>query len=236
MVIANMTARTLLLFGAIAGLAAMAFACSDRKTAGDDEPLDGPITLPYSGEELADRIQKALDGKGAYTISAQQENFVLPQWGGVDGGTVTVGRDDGRITAAASLYRTGDGDYDLWLRNGQTYFKRSTCNDLARVPGGGGPVLSPFVFLGNDRIRGASGLKAATGRTALILTLDGLGETEISFDPRTFLPNQLSSRTATNNGKPLVWTFGDWGVEPRIEPSPSEFSNAYDRGPGGNPC
>jgi hypothetical protein len=151
-----------------------------------------------------------------------------PQWGGVDGGTVTVGRDDGRITAAAGLYRTGDGDYDLRLRNGQTYFKRST-NDLARVPGGGGPC-SPFVFLGNDRIRGASGLKAPpAGRCCS--SLDGLGGDR--FDPRTFLPNQLSSRTACSTASRRL-DVRRLGVN-RGSAFGDEFSNAYDRGRE-NPC
>ena len=232
-----MSVKSFVFLGLLAGVAAVAAACSDRqKTSDDDEPLDGPFDSPYTGAELADRIQRAIDAEGAYTISARQENFVLPQWGGADSGTVAVGREDGRVTAAANLFRTGDGEYSLWLRSGQTFFKRSTCDALARVPGGGGEVLSPFVFLGNDRIRGATGLKAATGRTTLILVLDGLGETEISFRPGTFLPNQLSSRTATNNGKPLVWTFEKWGEQPKSSLSSEAFSKAYDRGPGGNPC
>jgi len=217
-----------------ASAAFLLFGCSERAT--DDDSPDGPFDSPYSGEELAGRIQEAIDKQGAYRITAQQEDLVLPRWGGTDGGTVTVGRKDGGVVAAAELYRTGDGSYDIWLRQGQTYFKRETCTAMARVPGGGGEVLDWFVFLGNDRIKNARELKAASGRTTLMLTLDGLGEAEISFLPGTFLPNQLSSREATRNGKPLVWTFGDWGKQPEFGVSATEFDKAYDRGPGGNPC
>lgn len=230
-----MGGKTLLPFGLLAGAAALVLACSDRKTVVDDDSPDGPITSPYSGPELAGKIQAAIDAKGSYTVAVQQENLVLPRWGGSDGGSVTVGSDSGKATAVAELHRTGDGDYGLWMVDGQTYFKRSTCNDLTRIPGGA-QTLAPFVLAGNKRISGGSNLKAANGRTTLMLTLEGLGDTEISFDPKTFLPNQLSSREATSNGKPLVWTFEKWGEGPDVDTSRGERSGAYDRGPGGNPC
>jgi hypothetical protein len=218
------------------GVAVWLIACSDRDSVKErTERPEGDFDSPYSGQELADKIQAAIDAQGAYTLVVQQSNFVLPQWGGSDGGFVTVGRD-GDVSATATLERTGDGSYELWFRDGQTYFKRSTCRQIARVPGGGAEVLEPFVFLGNDRIRQATNLRAASGRTALMLTIEGLGDAEIGFIPGTFLPNQLSSRAATNNGQPLVWTFEHWGQQPRIVPAASEFSGAYDRGPGGNPC
>jgi len=227
---------TVLALGALLW-AAFALACTDREASsgGPDGP-DGPANGPYSAEEVASRMQRAIDEQGAYTITAQQENLVLPAWGGSDGGTVTVGASSGGLIAAANLHRTGDGDYGIWLRNGQAYFKRSTCRDLARLPGGGGSVLSPFVFLGNDRLRTASDLNLAIGRTTLTLEIDGLGKAEISYDPVTFLPLQLGSLTATNNGKPLVWTFADWGEQPKLAPASAEFAQAYERGPGGNPC
>lgn len=235
--------RTLFIGLALA-TAAAAFGCGDRAESdsnpggsGDSaESPDGDFESPYSAQELANRIQSAIDAQGAYTLLVEQTNFVLPQWGGSDGGEVTVGSGS-RTAAVAKLARTGDGPYAIWLRDGQTYFQRTTCPTIARVPGGGSEVLQPFVFLGNDRIKEAKNLEAASGRTALNLTIEGIGDAEISFTPGSFLPNQLTSRTATNNGKPLVWTFARWGEQPQPGVSSlAAFDNTPDRGPGGNPC
>jgi hypothetical protein len=230
--------RRVLLTVALVCAAVLVFACSERDSGGDDDGPDGPASgdEPYTGAELAANIQAAVDKEGAYTIDVRQENLVLPRWGGSDGGKVTVGREDGQTIAVAELRRTGDGDYDLWLRNDQTYFKRSTCNQMARVPGGTGDVLEPFDFLFNHRFQGASNPRAAPGRTVLMMEMEGWGAVEVSFDPQTFLPRSLSALNATNNGKALLWEFRDWGKSPEVEPSQSEFDKAYDRGPGGNPC
>ena len=103
-------------------IAVWLLACSDRKPATTDKPLDGDFDSPYSGQELADKIQAAIDAEGAYTLAVQQTNFVLPQWGGSDGGTVTVGRPDIKVAVNAELQRTGDGPYSIWLREGRTTF------------------------------------------------------------------------------------------------------------------
>ena len=196
----------------------------------------GPGNEPYEGAELAALIQETIEKEGAYTLAVRQENLVLPRWGGSDGGTVTVGRVNGETIAVADLRRTGDGNYAIWLKDGQTYFRRTTCTAMARVPGGTDEVLQPFNFLQNHRIEGASKLKAATGRTALMMEMEGWGAVEIGFEPRTFRPTSVSALNATKNGKPLLWEFKDWGKAPEIEPADREFENAYDRGPGGNPC
>jgi hypothetical protein len=241
---------------AVVGAAVMLVACSERARSDDDEPVrtatattaspsatgvptdapDGPGPGPYDGDELARLIQAAIDREGAYTLAVRQENLVLPRWGGSDGGTVTIGLDEGQAVAVANLRRTGDGDYTIWLREGQTYFKRSTCNALARVPGGTDEVLQPFNFLGKDRLEEARNLRAATGRTVLMLEMEDWGPVEIGVEPRTFRPTTVSALNATKNGKPLLWEFKDWGKQPEIELSDTEFEKAYDRGPGGNPC
>lgn len=225
----------------VAGIIVLA----QRGSGGDPAEGDAPATLatatrpggsgaPAELRQLARDIQAAVDGRGSYRITAEQENLVLPQWGGSDGGSVEVGAK-GAIMVA-NLARTGDGQYSIVFRDGETLFIRGTCREWARIPGGGRDVLAPFVIAGNRRIAEATNLRLSTevgtsGGT-LLMTMAGLGEVEIAFSGETNLPTTIRSATATNNGKPLRWEFDNWGVavaKPLI-------SASYDRGPGGNPC
>jgi hypothetical protein len=214
---------------AVGGLALLA--CSARD--GSSEPLDGPATWNSSAADLAGHIQRALDAKGHYVLTVDQQNLVLPQWGGVDGGVVAVGAD----AVLAELIRTGDGPYAMLRANGETYFKRETCTEWARVPGGGAGVLAPFVLIGNDGIAGAKGLQLLPGRTALALELPDAGKVTLRYDVQTYLPLELWALNEAGTARRLLWTFEYDTPAPALEgPTEAGRERAPDRGPGGNPC
>jgi hypothetical protein len=220
-------------------------ACSNRESPSantpavvtiSSSPAVGGGALSLTARQVAERIQAAVDASGGYTLTIEQTNFVLPQWGGSDGGTVIIVSGGNGYAARAQLRRTGDGDYTIVRppardTAAETLFKRSTCDTWARIPGGGPQVLSPFAFPGTNRIGNGNDAKLETG-ASLSLTVDGIGQVTITFDPGSFLPLQLSSGTATGNGKPLTWKFADWGKAADIPAVKAD----YDRGPGGNPC
>lgn len=197
-------------------------ACSDRP-AGSASPTP---TVPLSGDAIH-RLQEAVDRYSSYGLTVEQSNFVLPSWGGSDGGTVSVA-DDGAVVQA-DLVRTGEpkATYHIMLTHGQTYFKRSTCENVFRVPGGPSDVLAPFVFFHKGFTR-ASNVRSADG--LLEATLPTLGPVTIAIDPSTGLPKTIRG---ANNGKPLVWTFSDWG---HAGDSIGFGFTPPDRGPGGIPC
>jgi hypothetical protein len=78
----------------------------------------------------------------------------LPQWGMIDGGTFAI---DAVGDLRAGVMRAGDAAYELHGQAGQTFFRRDGCDAYARVPGGGGDVLAPFILV--DEIRTATGLR-----------------------------------------------------------------------------
>lgn len=185
-------------------------------------------TLAADAQAALAQLQNAIDQRDSYTITVSQQNLVLPHWGGADGGTVKVAK--GGQVADSTLRRTGEPNatYAIRLVDGQTFFKRSTCDETFRVPGGGSEVLAPFLLHVALRMRNAqSPARTATGVEA---TFDTLGRVSIDIDPRTNLPVRISRAGA---GEPLDWTFSDWG---KTTVSVSAPANVQDRGPGGDPC
>lgn len=222
---------TLLLGIALAAGCVALIACSPREPS--PEPLDGPATWNSSAADLASQIQRALDAKGHYVLTVDQHNVVLPQWGGVDAGVVGVSAD----VVVAELARTGDGRYSMVRANGETYFKRETCSDWARVPGGGAGVLSPFVLTGNDGIAKAKRLQLLPGRTAIGLELPAAGSVILRYDVQTYLPLEIWALDAAGTARRLLWTFDYDSPPPAFEgPTEAGRQQAPDRGPGGNPC
>lgn len=235
---------TLLLSAVVIGLL---MACSDRETAlpagastraaaGATPTEARPTAAPGSSDPAAlaalDRVQRIVDSLGSYGIQFEAFNFVLPQWGGSDTGFIQVNVRD--RTAKANLIRTGDGQYLVIWTGGQTYFKRATCKEYMRIPGGGPDVLAPFLLFGG-RFSAATNarLLSASGATPVIVEADlqGVGRATIEIN-KDNVPIKLTSATATNNGRLLVWTFSDWGGKFAID----KPDNPSDRGPGGNPC
>ena len=128
-----------------------------------------------SATSLLAGAQRAVDRAGSFELAVQGRNYVLPQWGGVDGGTVAVTRG-GDVTA--TLTRTGDGLYTMIFVNKQTYFERSTCSHWQRVPGGGATVLSPFLWSTTSPLSPASqgSILSETAGTAVVsATISSLG-------------------------------------------------------------
>lgn len=174
--------------------------------------------------------QAALESAGGHTITVEQSNFVLPQWGGSDGGVVHVSCN--ADSATAELDRTGEGGpYMIVFANDQTFFRRATCQSWARIPGGGRDVLRPFL-LAKTKALASAGNPVRVG-AIIHARIDGIGDADIQLDARSTLPISISSDTATNNGKFLHWQFSNWG-EPVTVSAPDQ--GYVDRGPGGNPC
>ncbi len=220
-----MSVRTFRL-AATLGLAVALFACSDNKPA-----------RPASATDALRKAQAAIDSTGSYTLTVEQSNFVLPQWGGADGGTVKVsGKGD---IATAELARTGEpgATYSLIRYQNQTYFKRSACETTFRVPGGGADVLRPFLFGLTMSLADATDVGWIAGSaTSIRATVEALGPVTIELDPANGPPVRISGQ---NNSKPLIWTFTAWdgrGWAFAFTGDPPNFANVTDRGPGGIPC
>ena len=65
---------------------------------------------------------------------------------------------------------------------------------------------------------------------AITANVPGLGVVSIEIDSSTGRPVRISGQ---NNGKPLTWTFSDWGSTFTVlQPGGA----VQDRGPGGIPC
>lgn len=197
----------------------------------DDSNGQGTTTLPTLAADpryaLA-QVQAAIDQRDSYTITVAQQNLVLPHWGGADGGTVKVAKRG--TVALATLGRTGEQNatYAITLVEGQTFFKRSTCDDTFRVPGGSAAVLGPFLLHTTLSLLNAqSPVRTTSGFEA---TFDTIGHVRIEIDPRTNLPARIYRAGV---GDPLDWTFSDWG---KTSVDVSAPANVQDRGPGGDPC
>ena len=211
---------------AVLGIAAGAVVLVIRDTGGRAEPR-----LPDSASAALQQAQAALDRADAYTLRVEQTNFVLRGWGGSDGGTVQVA-DRGK-SARAVLSRTGEtaATYIVVLVNNETFFQRSTCSTMFRVPGGEPGVLTPFLFGATQAFARATGASYVTGAPNTVeATVEMLGRVAIEIDPSTGRPVRV---VGESNGQPLRWTFGDWGTSLSI---PVPTGSAQDRGPGGIPC
>lgn len=199
---------------------------------GTDEPVPSTPTLsPTLATDLQTalgQVQNAIDRQDSYTVTVVGHNLVLPQWGGAELGTVKVAKRGAE--AWATLGRTGEQNatYAITLVDGQTFFKRSTCNETFRVPGGSGAVLGPFLLHTTLSLLNAqSPVRTTSGFEA---TFDTIGHVRIEIDPRTNLPARIYRAGV---GESLDWLFSDWG---KTTVDVSAPSNVQDRGPGGDPC
>ena len=183
-----------------------------------------------SPTEILVRMQRAMSQKGSYRIEVRGQNLVLPQWGGVDSGTVDVKLDGS--AASASLERTGDGRYTIELVDGQTYFQRSTCPSFTRVPGGGPQVLVPFILSDLTDPQPAHPVGVVGDPAAIEASTPALGRVGLEVDPETFLPLRLARIHNDVDGS-SGWEFSHWGEVVHVDAMNGEIP---DRGPGGNPC
>jgi hypothetical protein len=190
-----------------------------------------------SASSLLDAAQQAVDQSWSFEIAVQGHNFVLPQWGGVDGGTVTVMHGG---EALATLTRTGDGLYTMYLVNKQTYFERSTCSHWERVPGGGSTVLSPFLWTTTSPLSSASQasiVSETSGVAVVSATINalGAGTATIWIARATYLPMKMTwtASASAGNGGATSWSFSGWGIQVLIA---EQLGSPSDGGPGGNPC
>ena len=157
----------------------------DDATPGASSTAGATATGTVTPADALQRTEQTL--AGGYTITVTASNFLLPQWGGSDGGTVQVGKDG--KSAVARLRRTGeDSYYDIRYVDGQTFFKRGTCDTWARVPGGGADVLKPFLLTASHVLTTVQDPKfiEADNRLVVDATVDGLGRSLIQMDPKTF--------------------------------------------------
>jgi hypothetical protein len=184
-------------------------------------------------DALARAQQSLADG---YTITVTAANFVLPNWGGSENGTVQV--SVGGKTASAQLRRTGeDSSYAIRLVDDQTYFKRGTCDAWARVPGGGPDVLRPFLLAATNVLNTAHNPQFVKADTRVVVdaTVDGLGRSLIQMEPGTYRLITIVFGDKPDNAGHTGFTFdfSELGKPLTVE-KPS--GNVPDSGPGGNPC
>lgn len=198
------------------------FAAILMSACGDDKPARSFS----NGSEALKAAQDAVAHAGGYRIRVQQTNFVLARWGGSDGGTVEVSSDG--TEAIARLKRTGENnaDYEIRLTDGETYFKRSTCDQAFHISGGGA-VLQPYLLMQTNALASAQDARLEDGR--IRATLANLGEVFIDLDGKA-RPKMISSVLSTRQ---LVWTFDSWGNDIDVK---KPAGVAGDGGPGGNPC
>lgn len=177
--------------------------------------------------------QKAALEAGNYRIEFTGHNLVLPQWGGVDSGEVLV--DPTAPTVSADVERTGDGMYEVLFIDGETVFKRSTCDHFQRVPGGGAGVLKAFIWSDAGILGSLSdpqyAVGAGTERTVILAEVESLGPVQIDLDRETKLPIRLVK--TGDPGSESEWQFSDWG---KTLTTAKPEGPLEDRGPGGNPC
>jgi hypothetical protein len=219
---------------AIVFITTAAAACTSG-TQNHSTPTQSGGTPTDSPDALLERVEAAIRHTSGYTVEVTGHNFVLPRWGGIDGATVEIATTG--ATATARLDRTGDGSYELTIVDAGTYFKRSTCSHLTRVPGGGGEVLTPFLIGTNGYLTKATDLSMANsrdpGRFAVAGTFSDFGAGIIEIDAASFLPTMLSSSGDASNGSESTWRFTNWGTAPKVS---SPAGDIAENGPGGNPC
>jgi YHS domain-containing protein len=194
--------------------------CSQRT------PPQQKAALSTSPAKALTQVQDAIDRADGYTMAVQQTNFVLPRWGGADGGDVHVGAHG--TEAKARLKRTGETNatYAITYAGGTTYFQRSTCQESFQMPGEKVNVLRLYLLAATDAIGHAK--DATIDGSTITATLAGLGRATIQVDASTMRPRTI---TASNASGPVVWIFKDWNG---IKVSPPHA--ATERGPGGIPC
>jgi len=185
-----------------------------------------------SAHEALARAEDGLDSAGGYRVEVHAHNLVLPRWGGIDAATLDVGADG--PVATGTLQRTGDGPYTVIFADGQTYFRRATCDHFARIPGGGPDVLQPLFLPGTGILQDAEDARYvddAGGKLAIDATLSGLGDVRIELDAVSYRPLRIAQQQGSAAG--AVFAFSRWGVRPDVQPP---AGTTPDQGPGGNPC
>ncbi len=198
----------------------------------DDAGPSNPSTTPSTPAEWLARAQGAIDSATGYRVEMTGHNMVLPQWGGIDAATLDIGR--GGETATGTLERTGDGTYAVVFRDDQTYFKRSTCDHYARIPGGGPDVLKPFLWARTGALEAARDAQfgpAYEFGPVMEVALADLGRVRIELDEATSLPRRMAQTADAAGGGEFA--FSRWDQTPTVPPAPA---GAPDQGPGGNPC
>ncbi|MEO8541692.1 MAG: hypothetical protein ABI577_18270 [bacterium] len=225
----------------LAVLTAAAVACSSHdQPDGSVSPPVGETRVsapryigPYSTGDFLDHIAEALETAGTYELAVKEINFVLPRWGGSDGGTVHVDLKTGN--AVADLQRTGDGLYAIALYDGQTYFQRETCPTWARIQDAAG-VLAAFIVTPEEvRHSRIIDVVATAPNSATFITridIQGIGVVTFEVEKSNSRPVHISSGNLTNNNQSLEWTFTNWGQSVAIPSIATDRLN----GPGGNPC
>jgi hypothetical protein len=202
-------------------------------TEGDDDPNPDPLGLRTEPPaEVLLRSNRVMTGFKGYRIAVSARNFVLPQWGGSDSGSVAVGTFP--AVAEASLYRTGDGPYSMLYFDNATYFQRETCDHSARVPGGGRETMLPFMWGETKALQNAANPQfidtGEDGPVVVEADVEYLGRVQVEIDLQTYLPVEMR-RPASSSGD--AWRFSDWGDAPVVEKTQGDVP---DQGPGGNPC
>ena len=186
-------------------------------------------------EAIMGCVERAVAGSEGYSLTITGHNFVLPEWGGIDSGTIEVGTDGPVVRG--DVERTGDGPYALVSLNGETFFQRSTCDHMARVPGGGATVVRPFLLGTSGALSRATNVRfggsANKGFIALRANIEDLGDVFIQLDTSTYLPYRLVKEGGPNGESQFQWLFSDWGQIPSVS-KPAGIPP--DQGPGGNPC
>lgn len=190
----------------------------------------GSLPSAASAGEILAAAQSAVDCSGGYRVTIHGHNLILPLWGGIDDAIVLVNTQP---QARASVRRTGDGAYSLVYVEGQTAFRRDTCDHWARRSGGGGDVLTPFLWHTTRALVSATGPQVVSrepGRVEVSATLRFLGPVLLSVEVATARPVQL---IASGPDMDTTWTFDAWGTPPAVTWPPGPLP---DQGPGGNPC
>ncbi len=184
---------------------------------------------------VAARVQAAVDRTAGYDLTVMGHNLVLPEWGGIDSGHLSIASARRELTG--TVYRTGDGLYSVVYIHHMTYFRRTTCPTYSLVPGGGSLVFTTFLWSMTDAVARARDVHITgviDNRTLLLSAfLPSLGNVVITIDRYTFLPIQLMSQVNRLSGAVTRWTFSDWGHEPSVSAPAPPIAQA---GPGGNPC
>jgi hypothetical protein len=190
------------------------------------------LSSSATGEEVLRAAQRAVDCAAGYRIIVRGHNLVLPLWGGIDDATVDVNADG---TATASVQRTGDGEYLLVFRNGQTFYRRRSCDHWSRRSGGGGAIFDPFLWTRTRSLEQAGDariMSSGQGAITVAATIAPLGPLTLTVDMGSARPSQLAA-SQQSSGTITSWTFDNWG---RGVDLPAVAAPTPDGGPGGNPC
>lgn len=194
-----------------------------QRVAGD------PVTLA--------QVQAAVSSYPGFTLVMLGHDLMLPQWGGIDGPSrFEVNMLEHMVRG--SVTRTGEPDatYEIRYVEREAFFKRSTCDDWFRLPGGGANMFLGVFDLWHTGFADAPLERVRSEGTTDIFEgqLGGFGPVVVEVDRGSELPGALHSgdeKRSDNANFDIV--FRDWDEGPHVEPPPGSID---DRGPGGVPC